>query len=135
MNAKLQFTHYKVLEIVYNSSLNELEEEEIVTPSFSVDIIVQEKDYNKAMIKLGVELTDESSNSYVKAVIAGFFVFESDEEMMEEEVVKYYRLNGVAILFPYLRSLVSDVTSKSDSSPVILPTINIQKMLFDSEED
>lgn len=127
MKAKLQFTHYKVLEIIYKSAVSE-ETEEILQPEFSVDIILHEENPKKAMIKLGVELGGQSGD-YVVATIAGFFTISSEEYLSEAEIVNFYRLNGVAILFPYLRSLVSDVTSKSDASPIILPTINIHKLM------
>lgn len=41
------------------------------------------------------------------------------------------KVNGVTILFPYLRSLVSDLTSKGSEPPIILPTINVAEMVKD----
>lgn len=37
--------------------------------------------------------------------------------------------NAVAILFPYVRSLISDLTSKGSDDPIILPPINVNSML------
>ena len=37
-------------------------------------------------------------------------------------------LNAFAILFPYLRSVITDIT-KASLIPIVLPTINIQNLL------
>ena len=37
-------------------------------------------------------------------------------------------MNAFAILFPYLRSVITDIT-KASLIPIVLPTINIQNLL------
>ncbi|HDV6065568.1 TPA: protein-export chaperone SecB, partial [Staphylococcus pseudintermedius] len=41
---------------------------------------------------------------------------------------------AIAILFPYLRSLISDVTSKGSRAPIILPPINVHEFLDNAEK-
>lgn len=43
-----------------------------------------------------------------------------------------WEANAIAIMFPYLRSLVSMITSNSGRPPIILPTMNIAS-LFEKE--
>ena len=43
--------------------------------------------------------------------------------------------NALAILFPYVRSIVSCITAQSGRNAVILPTVNIARMFEESEED
>jgi len=38
-------------------------------------------------------------------------------------------------LFPYLRSIVSDITSKGSDTPIILPTINIVALFNKLKEE
>ena len=38
-------------------------------------------------------------------------------------------VNGTAILFPYLRSIITTITSSMGIQPIILPTMNIVKMI------
>lgn len=45
-----------------------------------------------------------------------------------------WETNMLAILFPYLRSIVSTVTSMTGREPIIIPTINIASA-FGSESD
>lgn len=61
--------------------------------------------------------------------IEGLFEFvESDSEGLKFE--EYLTNNAVAILFPYLRSTISELTAKSNQFPVLnLPIINVAKML------
>ena len=42
--------------------------------------------------------------------------------------------NALAILFPYLRALVSTLTAQSGREPVILPTVNIAQLFRDAAE-
>lgn len=59
----------------------------------------------------------------ISAEIVGLF------ESTEQWISKWER-NALSILFPYLRSVVSTITSLSGHEPIILPTININS-LFD----
>lgn len=43
--------------------------------------------------------------------------------------------NGIAILFPYVRAIVSNYTANANVSPVILPTININAYLNRKKSD
>ena len=39
-----------------------------------------------------------------------------------------WEMNALAIMFPYLRSLVSMITCNSGREPIILPTINLSRL-------
>ena len=39
-----------------------------------------------------------------------------------------WETNAIAIMFPYLRSMVSMITSSSGREPIILPTMNVAKL-------
>jgi preprotein translocase subunit SecB len=89
----------------------------------------------EAVIGLGIEFGDINTKEvpiYVKVRIIGVFVIEVlDQDITDEQIVSFYKVNGVTILFPYLRSLVSDLTSKGSEPPIILPTINVAEMVKD----
>lgn len=130
MKAMLQFKKFKVLEMQYKSSFTTNFEEEI-SPSFGIQVSLNEENSKQAVVRLEVEIGEENQESdYLKVIIAGFFTFETEAEEVSDDVIyQYYEINGTAILFPYLRSIVSDLTSKGDDSPIILPTLNIPAML------
>ena len=58
---------------------------------------------------------------------ASTIYFELDEQANKRDVL--IRQNAVAILFPYLRSQVSLLTTQPGVEPVILPPLNIAKMV------
>jgi len=46
-----------------------------------------------------------------------------------EEATAFLNVNAVAILFPYLRALVTTYTANANIQPLILPPMNIANML------
>ncbi len=42
--------------------------------------------------------------------------------------------NALAILFPYIRTIVSTITSISGREPILLPTVNINQLFDDKEK-
>ena len=63
--------------------------------------------------------------------LVGFFSFSPGID--EAQAGNLLRVNTTAILFPYLRAIVSNVTALSGFGGVILPIFNVQKM-FDAQE-
>lgn len=138
MLSSLQFDNYKVIELKYvlNPSANRNEEEVNLNPTFSVRIANDKNDQNKAAVRLSVEIGEEDiSSEVVRVEIIGFFTFHNHESFNREEISDIFKVNGTAILFPYLRSLVSDLTSKGDESPIIIPTINVNTFFEEEEEE
>ena len=130
MKAQLSFIKYEVEEIIYKvNTLNEVEEEPL-NPELICNIMHPKDDNSKFIVKLGLEFGDNSlkkTNSYLKCIIIGVF---------EKEIDTKFDLtpNAIAILFPYLRSLISDVTSKGSKNPIILPPINVHEFLDNAEK-
>lgn len=57
-------------------------------------------------------------------------IFELDGIDIDKREI-YAEVNAVAILFPYIRALVSNFTANANVAPLILPTVNVMKMLTD----
>ena len=47
----------------------------------------------------------------------------------QEQDIGQYEKNAVAILFPYVRALVSTFTANANVTPLILPTVNVNRLL------
>lgn len=43
--------------------------------------------------------------------------------------------NGVAILFPYLRSVICDASKMANIQPILLPSMNIAKFIEDKHKN
>lgn len=137
MEAILKFEDYHVLNTQYilNPFFDE-DDEQSLNPVFDLSIdFPDEGKNNLAFIKLGVSIGDEdllNNSFFVSATILGIFTLNIPEENKDDEetiINQFYKINAVAILFPYLRSLISDLTSKGSETPVIIPTINVVELM------
>lgn len=63
--------------------------------------------------------------------LAGYFVCQTDDENVKNALINE---NAIAILFPYLRSQVSLVTTQPNLSPIIIPPVNIVAMFHSSQD-
>lgn len=132
MKSILSFNHYDVLETVYKFNPFADDENYELTPRF--DIKVKYEDESKVVA--GIVFTIEIGNPdlvenplYVKASVLGMFEIESDEDVTDEMIDNLYKKNALAIMFPYVRSLVTDLTSRGSEMPITLPPINIAALI------
>lgn len=139
MNAVLQFRDYHVIESHYkfNPYLQENEEDYNISPKIFYKLETNPHRIEESIVYLGIELGDQSlrnPNFYAKVRIAGFFeVHQRSEDMTDEDILGFYKLNSIAILFPYLRGIISDISSKGSEGPIILPTMNIVAMIEENQ--
>jgi len=92
-------------------------------------------DTHSAAIGLGCKVSKgpEGNQPFNMVIeLVGFFSFSSDID--RERAARLLRINTTAILFPYLRAIVSTVTALSGFGGVILPIFNVQKMLDEQGE-
>lgn len=76
---------------------------------------------------------NESSPFEVKVTLSGDFVF-NPEESDGTKFEKYLSPNAIAILFPYLRSVIANLTTLSNEFPTLnIPVVNIAEMMLDNE--
>ena len=97
-----------------------------VKPNFNRDIT--KRDQNSFILTLSISFDDyhEDIPFYLDIQISGVFIVENWEN---EPALTVSKLNGTAILFPYLRSLVTTLTANANVPPYILPITN-PAMLF-----
>ena len=84
------------------------------------DILKTEEHQFDVKLKLTIEKEDLS----VVVVAHAHFVYEAAEYEMEESIIK---TNAVAIMFPFMRSQVTLLTTQPGMSPIVLPPINTKK--------
>ena len=66
----------------------------------------------------------EKEKEFVGCVLKSKFIFSEKVDSIEE-IPPYFFANGIAIVFPYLRSFISSITIQANIKPVILPTMNL----------
>ena len=104
----------------FSDDICRIEKEEPIT--FNHQISPMEKSIFK--VTVGILLKSDSKYN-IEVQVSGIF------ELTEESIIgkKLLENNAVAILFPYLRSQLTLLTSQPGFEPVILPVMNINALL------
>ena len=82
--------------------------------------------------KFGVRLVTDD----VKVTLEGNFKYNASEDKINFGFEKLLRKNATAILFPYLRAIVSQLTTMGNEyQPLLIPAMNIGALLEKNEEN
>lgn len=94
---------------------------------------IRKIDNDTATVNLMFYISDETKDIpfSIEIDIEGLFHLRNWEQPEQFPIINS---NAIAILFPYLRSLVSMVTANANISPYVLPVMNIAA-LFDRETE
>ena len=74
---------------------------------------------NQFHINVDVEITNLNNSLVLKMVCVGIFKYNTDDENL---LLSFMSLNGPAIVFPYIRSFISSMSSLSGFETITLPT-------------
>ncbi len=103
-----------------------------VNPNFTRKTGFVDKD--TAFTELSVEIINTKEHPFpvdIRASVTGFFRNIRVPAEQEEDFLKY---NAVHILFPYLRTIISTITTASMFPPIILPIIDVNTLFPDDQE-
>ena len=87
------------------------------------------KNDNDTDVVLSVLINDENNALKLSVELVGTFAFSNSENVNKNLYDNLINKNARAILFPYLRSQVTLITSQPNMTPIILPPININTLL------
>lgn len=130
VKSSLIFQDYVVNDVEFK--LNKEFKEEPITINFNIskNVVFNEKEPTIAYVTINtVVFENAEENNYpfsLKVSIEGKFEV---KEASKEEKEYLVNINAVAILFPYVRSLISTYTANANVPPLILPPINVTKMI------
>lgn len=135
--AVLEFNGYQVMRSLYEKNMNFYNSSELIElePVFEANI---EKKENSAVVFLNVSIGSTENNLspfYVDISVKGSFEFHPEDDENNYGMDIFLEHNAVAILYPYIRALVSNVINSSNEFPGYnLPTINISEALKGSKD-
>lgn len=75
------------------------------------------------LLTLNVVAKDKEQNLDLSLTIKGMFEYDTDDM---NELIPYISMNAPAIMFPYIRAYISNITALGGTQPIILPTLNIE---------
>lgn len=81
---------------------------------------IAEEQNNKYVIDLTVDVSNDDSSLNISIVMSGEFI--SDNRDLIEQ-------NAIAIMFPYIRSYLSILTTQPDLTPIVLQPVNVISLL------
>jgi len=83
-----------------------------------------------AIVILNVTLKDLENERFIECEVLGEFSVNKDlDESKIEEVLS---VNGVALVYPYVRTIISMVSSLDSENAIVIPTINTK--VFEKED-
>lgn len=129
-NSVLKFNNYIVNEIKYKTNKEFKGSDEGTTININIVPKIDIKDNNMSITLITNIFSNALENNYpfeMQIDITGDFSTEGDSPD------KFVR-NAIAILYPYVRAIVSTYTSSANISPLILPAINVNKLIENQEK-
>lgn len=136
--SSLQFKDYFLNEVLYrrNPSFDQTNSTINLHPELSAQILIRKSEnlaYVNLITKQGNIDSDDSAFELIVDIV-GEFSFIYDETEFDIDFETFLKENGLAILWSYIRPLVSDMITRSNEFPnFILPVVNIKKMLEDKD--
>ncbi len=133
--SEMRLINYKVLKINFklNEEFETKEEKIFIKPFFHRDVIkIDDMQYK---INLSVNISSELNKNQIpfntEITISTVFELANWEN---EGVNKIAIDNGTAIMFPYLRNLLSTITMNANIPPYTLPIVNVLKLFIKDVE-
>lgn len=109
-----------ILESNFKRSLNSLED---VKLGLKINREINQISNDEYRIVLDTTVADDEKVSVFVKCIAKFRTTQENRGLIEK--------NAIAIMFPYIRSYISIITTQPGMTPIVLPAMNIVAMLND----
>ncbi|WP_334352017.1 protein-export chaperone SecB [Companilactobacillus sp. HBUAS56257] len=133
--AVLNFNGYTVKEMNYTKNDNFKNDSEIaLKPKLKFNNQIKN---DKIVVEISASIGSLKDNRIpfkASCSLEGTFEYISSEDESNIGPDSLIRNNAVAILYPYLRATISNLTSQSNEFPAyILPTVNVAKLLKNND--
>lgn len=129
IKSSMKFINYVVHSVEFTNNPDFEGEDTSLDFEPTVDFEIQD---NNLLVFLSIHVfKDAEKHNYpfeMKVSVVGHF------KVSNKENVEKYKPNAVAVLFPYIRSLISTYTAAANVNPLILPTVNINRMLANKND-
>lgn len=137
MDIIMNFKSFRLMNVELNTVNQEKNEND--KTSLRVNAGTTEIDADgEGQIEIEINIA-EKENEYlrdIKIKVLGIFEFPNKESNQVYDLDEILKVNGTAILLPYIRTLLSTLTSFDDSTEhVLLPALNVKSMFEQSESE
>lgn len=121
--AQFRFLDFKVIKSIYQIDAQKFKQGGKLDVNFKFP---SELDQTKErLISFPMEVLIENEEKSLRIQVGIIGIFESDVDITKEK--SFIEVSAPAIIFPYIRAYVSNLTSMSGIQPILLPTFNMTK--------
>lgn len=135
MSAIIDFQSFRLMDLKYNLETASNKDEEVDKSALRINVGTTDvSSEGIAQLELEINVSDAGENydRDIKIIVMGLFKIAEQDDYKGEDIERILKVNGTAIMMPFVRSFISDITSFDDSTDhILLPTMNVQAM-FDS---
>lgn len=138
--SQLEFKNYTVDNINFSHNPNFDQEKVEIDAKINKNInYINQKSTNeetKALVTLTIDIFDNpKQNNYPFSLFVKITGFFATKETDPEQVKYTMEKSSVAILFPYIRSLISTITANANVQPLNLPPINVNQFIEEQQAE
>ena len=130
---EMQDLYFPEYSLKYNKKQGKMN----LTTSFNVNYAEKTDDKNQVRIELNTLIADDEKSFELKLTALAFFKL-NPEGLEDKEALEILKTNTVAIMFPFVRSQVSLLTTQPGMTPILLQPINVEALvenIFNEEEN
>ena len=121
IKSKLRFINYQIKEVILKQNDKFTNDKDEIDIDFDLKHITHISD-NRMKIELEIIIFDNAEEKnypfYMKTVLEGSFAIEGED-------IEKFEINGISLLYPYVRAIISTYTANSNIPTLILPPINV----------
>lgn len=120
--ASFQFKGYRILET--SARFPEKDEPTAISIEFSPNGTL-DRENKRFVLHLEVKVFNEENTLSIVFKVIAYFIYEGDDE---DKVKRFLGQNAPALVFPYIRAFVTNLTALSGIPPLVLPTLNLAQV-------
>ena len=114
------------LKRIYFNELN-FSRKDVEKSNIDVNVEKKQSTDNEYEITLNLSIANIEEKYTVNVSIVGVFEFSENADEVTKNII--IEKNTISILFPYVRSQVTLLTSQPDIKPMIIPPLNINNLI------
>ena len=114
------------LKRIYFKELN-FSRKDVEKSNIDVEVEKNQSTDNEYEITLNLSIANNEEKYTVNVSIVGVFEFSENADEVTKNII--IEKNTISILFPYVRSQVTLLTSQPDIKPMIIPPLNINNLI------
>lgn len=118
----ISISSYRILSIQYKHFASKSEFPQSEKPSIEMNYALS-KDHQGGKAEMTAHVVKPLQYQVMDITVAGYYDFRKDVTKVDDQK-KYLAINGGAMLYPYLRTIVSIITALDKTDSVVLPSLN-----------